>query len=157
MSDEAEVHAVEAAPEKVSTAAHEVGPVPGDMFAIVAADAAAEPAPAHEVDPVPVDHVEADAAPEAPAAPGPTPAQIVASADAIYNAQLTKAAEPDPEAKKLRDMARQLWSQADAIDGPDRIAARQMLQQHNQTRQRQVQRRIAAPAPGAPAAKPPAG
>lgn len=144
MSDEAEVHAVEAAP-----ASEAVIEMPA------AAESAAEPpAPAHQVDPEPI--VEAEAAPEAPATPGPTPAQIVASADAIYNAQLTKAAEPDPEAKKLRDMARQLWAQADAIDGPDRIVARQMLQQHNQTRQRQVQRRIGAPAPGAHAANPPA-
>lgn len=68
-----------------------------------------------------------------------SPAQMVASAEAFYRAQLTKAAEPDPEAKKLREMATQLWNQADAIDGPDRRAARQKLHTHDQSMQRHTQ------------------
>lgn len=139
MSDEAEVPVVEAAPAAEAVAAPDL-------------------APAHEIDPAPTEP--AEAAPAAVAQPTQTPAQIVASADAIYSAQLTKASEPDPEAKKLRDMARKLWAQADAIDGPARIQARQMLQQHNQARQRRgPQGAGQGGAHGArhPHAKPPAG
>lgn len=86
--------------------------------------------------------------------PAPSPAQIIAAANAIYTAHLTAAAEPDPEVKKLRDMARQLWQQADAIDGPERIMARQMLQQHNQSLQRQRQQQRIVPPTPAPKAPP---
>jgi hypothetical protein len=67
------------------------------------------------------------------AAPVLTPVQ---QAEAAYDAALAAAAAPDPKAKELRDTAMQLLQQANALDGPVRMQARQTRQQFQQFRQR---------------------
>lgn len=63
----------------------------------------------------------------------PTPLQ---QAEAAYEAALAAAAAPDPKAKELRDTAMNLLQQANALDGPARLQARQKLGQFRQMRQR---------------------
>lgn len=79
------------------------------------------------------------------------PADPLAATQSAYMAALDAAAAPDPEAVKLRTMARDLLKQADAIDGPKRIAARQTKQQFTQFHQREgarsAHRPAATPAP----------
>lgn len=81
---------------------------------------------------------------DAPAAtPVVAPLTPLQQAEVDYEAALTSAAAPDPKAKELRDTAMDLLKQANALDGPARLQARQKLGQFRQMRQRMG---IAAPA-----------